>query len=232
MKAAILVGGKGLRLKPLTNHIPKPLVPIFEGKTFLEYLFDWLKLNKIRDVVLLTGHMSKKFEEYCGDGSNLGMNIEYSKVNEPLGTAGQLKPARNLLTETFILLNGDSIFPIELNNLLKFHKEKNAQVSIALHKIKDTSRSGVVVIDAHGKVTNFVEKPDTAKTNTINAGVYIVEPEIFNLIPDGKCSLEKEIYPKIGRLFAKEFKSYFIDIGLPKTYNKFKQDMKDLKKIF
>jgi len=225
MKALILVGGEGSRLKPFTENIPKVLVSIKENKTFLEYVFDWLKSQGITNIVLLTGHFAEKIEQYCGDGSKFGLRIEYTGIHEVLGTAGQLKPAKKFIDSTFILLNGDSIFTIDLKKLIEFHQLNKAKMTIALKHIENTKEYGLVHTNNQGKIIKFTEKGNLVSgVNTINGGVYVLEPELFDLIPAGKVSLEKEILPKINQLYGLEFTNYFIDIGTPKNYDKFKKD--------
>ncbi len=229
MQALILVGGLGTRLRPLTNNIPKPMVEV-HGRTFLEYQFDWLKKQGITDIILLTGHMADKFKSYYEDGKAFGVSISYTGTTEPLGTAGQIKPAENMIHGPFILINGDTYFPVDLHKLTKFHKDNGAQVTIALTEIENTTGKGLVVTNSVGKITKFLEKDNHIPgVNTINGGVYVVEPSVVAMIQQGISSLEKDIFPQLTSIYGLLCKEYFVDIGSHDTYAQFIKDMDKVK---
>ena len=215
-KAVLLVGGKGTRLRPLTDKTPKALLEV-QGRAVTEHLFDLLKKYGIRDVVLCVGHLKEKIRDYFGDGSKFGMGISYAEEGEPLGTAGPLKLARHLLKESFIVSNGDELKNINIPRMFRLHKRKNALATMALTTVDDPSHYGVARLDG-SRIVEFVEKPAKDKTpsNLINAGFYILEPEVIGMIPDGFAMLEKDVFPKLaklGRLRGFPFSGQWFDIG-------------------
>tara|TARA_Y100000310_G_scaffold316318_1_gene367882 strand:- start:17935 stop:19998 length:2064 start_codon:yes stop_codon:yes gene_type:complete len=228
MKAVILVGGFGTRLQKVVSDKPKPLAPI-AGKPFLEYQINRLKKQNIIDIVLCTGYLGYQIEDYFGDGSAFGVNIEYSKEDSPLGTAGAIKNAENFLKneEEFLVLNGDTYAEIDFNKLIDFHKNYNTLISLSLNKSQEKERFGNVIIDSDNNVMEFREKDSKSSSNLINTGTYIFKKEILNLIPIGKkVSLETEIFPKIlKKCEAKGYvwEGYHIDIGIPDAFHKFRK---------
>lgn len=220
-KAVLLVGGKGTRLKPLTDKIPKALLKV-QGKAVTEHLFDLLKKYGIRDVILCVGHLKEKIKDYFGDGRNFGINITYIEEDAPLGTAGSLKLARKHLKDSFIVSNGDELKSINIPRMFRLHKRKNALATIALTTVDDPSHYGAARLDG-SRIVEFVEKPgkDKAPSNLINAGFYILEPEAIDMIPDGFAMLEKDVFPKLaklGRLRGFPFAGQWFDIGNMQRY--------------
>ena len=220
-RAVLLVGGKGTRLKPLTDKTPKALLEV-QGKAVTEHLFDLLKKYGIREVILCVGHLKDKIKDYFGDGSGLGMNITYIEEKEPLGTAGPLKLARKHLKDSFIVSNGDELKNIHIPRMFRLHKRKNALATIALTTVGDPSHYGVARLDG-SRIVEFVEKPlkDKSPSNLINAGFYIMEPEAIDMIPDGFAMLEKDVFPKLakmGRLRGFPFAGQWFDIGNIERY--------------
>ena len=218
-KAVLLVGGRGTRLKPLTDTIPKALLKVHD-KTIIEHLFDLLRKYGIRDVVLCTGYLKDKIKDYFGDGSKIGVNITYVEENSPLGTAGPLRLARKYLKDSFIVSNGDELKNINIPRMFRLHKRKNALATIALTTVDDPSHYGVARLDG-SRIVEFVEKPVKAPSNLINAGFYILEPEIIDMIPDGFSMLEKDVFPKLaqlGRLRGFPFAGQWFDIGNIERY--------------
>ncbi len=218
-KAVLLVGGRGTRLKPLTDTIPKALLKVHD-KTIIEHLFDLLRKYGIRDVVLCTGYLKDKIKDYFGDGSKIGVNITYVEENSPLGTAGPLRLARKYLKDSFIVSNGDELKNINIPRMFRLHKRKNALATIALTTVDDPSHYGVARLDG-SRIVEFVEKPVKAPSNLINAGFYILEPEVIDMIPDGFSMLEKDVFPKLaqlGRLRGFPFAGQWFDIGNIERY--------------
>jgi len=218
-KALILAGGKGTRLRPLTYKTPKGLIEV-QGKTLTEWLFELFKKYGIRDVILSTGYLADKIRDYFTDGSKFGMNIEYVEEDpsKPLGTGGPLRLAQDMLTDSFIVSNGDELKCINIPRMYRLHKRKKALVTIALTSVNDPSQYGVARLDG-SRIIEFVEKPkkSEAPSNLINSGFYIIEPEVIEMIPKGKfCMLEKEIFPKLareGRLRGFPFSGQWFDTG-------------------
>ena len=220
-KAIILVGGQGTRLRPITYKIPKCMMDI-RGKTVTEHLFDLFKKYGIRDMLMSVGYMKEKVEEYYGDGSKFGVNIDYIKEDEPLGTAGPLKLAKQHLKTSFIVTNGDELKTINIPRMFRLHKRKGALATIALTTVKDPSQYGVARVSG-SRILEFVEKPKAEETpsNLINSGFYIMEPEVIDMIPKGFSMLEKDVFPKLakeGRLRGFLSEGQWFDIGSLERY--------------
>ena len=231
-KAVILAGGKGTRLRPITYEIPKALIPV-HGKTLTEHLFDLFKKYDIKDIIMAVGHMKGKIEEHFTDGSRFGIKLSYIEETEPLGTAGPLKLGKNMLTESFIVSNGDELKDINIEEMYQLHKESNALVTIALTTVEDPSKYGVARLSG-SKILEFVEKPkkEEAPSKLINSGFYIMEPEVIDLIPKGFSMLEKDVFPKLakmGRLFGYPFSGQWFDTGNIERYEKALKEWKDIK---
>lgn len=231
MKAVILAGGLATRLRPLTLERPKSLVPVL-NRYFLEHIISSLKNNGIEEIVLATGHMASVLKESLRDGQQYGVRLLYAEEETPLGTAGAIKNCAAHLDSAFLVLNGDIFTDLDYAKLIRFHQEKNAMVTIVTTKVEDPSAFGLVDTDELGKVVGFLEKPEPgrATTDQINAGVYILNPEILDYIAIGECcSLEREIFPKIIRdrktVYAYATDAYWIDIGTPQNYLRLNQDM-------
>lgn len=224
MQAIVLVGGEGTRLRPLTFGTPKPMVPImnvpFLART-LERLYD----AGIRDVILPAGYMPQAITEYFGDGSNFGMKITYVIEDEPLGTAGAIKNVEQYIHGPFFVLNGDVLTSLDLQAMIDYHKTKGGLGALHLIKVGDPSAFGCVVHDESGRISQFVEKPPkgTEPTNEVNAGTYLLEKAVLDLIPPGRnVSIERETFPKIladnHALYAYTTDDYWIDLGRPEHY--------------
>ena len=229
-KAVILAGGMGTRLRPITYEIPKALIPI-GGKTITQHLFELLKKFGVTEIILAVGYLRKKIMDYFGDGSKFGVSVEYIEEEEPLGTAGPLKKAKDLLNEAFIVSNGDELKDINIKEMYALHKENKALATIALTKVDDPSKYGVARLSG-SKILEFIEKPkkEDAPSNLINSGFYILEPEVIDMIPEGFAMLEKDIFPKLakeGRLFGYPFSGYWSDIGDMEKYDKVLRDVRE-----
>ena len=225
MKAAILIGGQGTRLRPFTLESPKPLLPVL-NRPFLEYQFRILRLHGVREVVLCTSYRADDFRHAFGDGRRLGLKLRYVRETIPLGTGGALKNAeKHLAGGTALILNGDVLNALDIRAFLHFHHARRAEISIALTRVKDPTQYGLVLTDEKGYVRRFLEKPswDEVETNTINAGAYLFEPSVFSHLPAGKTySLERGLFPE--RLADKAkmggwvTPGYWIDIGSVEKY--------------
>lgn len=219
MKAVILLGGKGTRFRPLTFNTPKALLKV-QGKTVPEHLIDLFKKYNITDLIFSVGYLASKVREYFKDGSQFGVNITYVEEKTPLGSAGAIKLASNLLKEAFIVTNGDELKSINLDEMYTFHKSKSAKITVALTQSFDPSSYGVANIQDN-IIEEFVEKPKIAPSNFINSGLSIWEPDVIKLIPDGFCMYEKEIYPilaKQKKLFGYMMSGQWFDTGTPERY--------------
>lgn len=219
MKAVILAGGAGTRLREIIKDVPKPMSPI-AGKPFLEYLLLQLIRQGISDIIISTGYKGDVIESYFGNGEKWNARLTYSKENKPLGTAGALKKAARLIDDDdFIAMNGDSFLDLNFNDFISFHKKQNAIATIGLICVNDISRYGMVEIDGKGEIIRFTEK-NTGKHGFVNGGVYIFKREIVENIPAGTVSLENTVLPAlIGHgLYGLMVKGFFVDIGVPNDY--------------
>ena len=230
--ALILCGGKGTRLRPITYEIPKPLVPV-HGKPIIEHIFDLLKNYGVTDIILSVGHMKEKILKEVDNWSRLGLNIDHIAESRPMGTGGAIKLAKKKLPKTFIVSNGDELKNLNIMDMYETHKKSNALATIALTTVDEPSAYGVARLDGN-RIMEFVEKPkkDKAPSNLINAGFYILEKEIIDMIPKGFCSLEKEIFPKLaaqGRLFGFPFSGQWFDTGNLERYERALKNWKDIK---
>jgi mannose-1-phosphate guanylyltransferase len=224
VQAVVLVGGEGTRLRPLTLETPKPMVPVM-NMPFLERTLRRLKSAGIDDVILPAGYLPDAITSYFGDGSKLGLRLRYVIEETPLGTAGALKNVEQYIDGPFFVLNGDVLTSLDLRAMMAFHRERGGIGTLHLIRVEDPSAFGAVVHDADGRVTAFVEKPkrEEAPTNEVNAGTYLLEREVLDLIPSGRpVSIERETFPAIitsgRRLFAYTTDDYWIDLGKPEDY--------------
>ena len=231
MKALFLAGGMGTRLKPLTDKLPKPMVPIM-NKPLLARSMENLRKCGIYDIVISIGYKSKYIKEYFGDGSKFGLKIEYIFEDIPLGTGGAIKKAGHLYDDTFLVLNADILCNMDFMELVKFHKAKSAVITIAVTQMKNPSAYGVIECDKNGYAVSFTKKTkaDEIKPHYINAGVYVIEPELLREIPEDRpVSVEREIFPALlqkgHKVAVYNGCSYWIDIGTPEKYLQTHQDI-------
>lgn len=230
-KAFILAGGKGTRMRPFTYEMPKPLIPL-QGKPLLQHIIELLRKYEVREVVLSIGYLGDKVRDYFGNGSKLGMDITYIEEKEELGTAGALNLAKDQLTETFLMFNGDVLSNIDLTDLVRFHREKKGLSTIALTPVEDPSRFGVARLKGD-RILEFIEKPEKTKgvSKLINAGVYVLEPEVIKYVPKGRAMMETDVFPKLaktGKLYGYPFDGQWFDTG---TYEAYENAIKHWKGI-
>ena len=222
MRALILAGGFGTRLRPLTLSRPKHLLPI-ANKPHIEHVLDLLQRHGVKEAVLLTSYLAEAFEEVIGRARDRGFTMNVTHEQEPLGTAGAIKNAEEFARDgTCLVFNGDVLTDIDLGELVRFHREKDATATIYLTPVDDPSAFGVVPTSGDGRVTGFIEKPprEEAPTNLINAGIYVLEPAILDRIPAGEVwSSEHQLFPSLvaedAGLFATPLPGYWKDIGTP-----------------
>ncbi|MFH1849816.1 MAG: nucleotidyltransferase family protein [archaeon] len=231
-RAIILAGGKGTRLRPITYEIPKALIPV-HGRTLTEHLFDLFKKFEVREIILSVGYLRNKIMDHFGDGSKFGVSISYVEEEDELGTAGPLRLAKHLLTETFLVSNGDELKKVNIEAMYALHKEKNALATIALTTVNNPSLYGVAKLSG-SNILEFVEKPkaDEAPSNLINSGLYILEPQVIDLIPKGFAMLEKDVFPKLadtGRLIGYPFSGQWFDTGNIQRYERALKEWVDIK---
>lgn len=222
MQALILVGGEGTRLRPLTLTVPKPVLPLVD-RPFIRYMIDWLVRHGVDDIVMACGFLAHGLRDVLGEGGDGGPRLRYVEEPEPLGTAGPIKLAERFLDERFLALNGDVLTDLDLGALLRRHEQAGAVATLALHPVSDPGAYGLVRRTGDGEVSEFLEKPDPAQIDTdeINAGAYVLERSVLELIPAGReCSIECEVFPRlVGQgLFAERLEGYWMDIGTPERY--------------
>lgn len=225
MKALILAGGFGTRLRPLTNHRPKHLLPI-ANRPHVEHVFDLLLSQDVREVVLATSYLAHHFDEVVQRAAGRGLAFRVTREEEPLGTAGAIKhAAAELGHDRFLVFNGDILTDVDLGGLIGFHTDKGAELTILLTPVEDPSAFGVVPTDQDGRIQAFIEKPrrEEAPTNLINAGIYVLEPSILDRIPSGEAwSAERQLFPGLveegAALYAMGTDAYWMDIGTPAKY--------------
>ena len=228
MQALILAGGKGTRLRPLTVYTPKPIVPVV-NRPFLLYQIDVLREAGITDITLSLSYQPDKIQQVLGNGADFGVHLRYITEPSPMGTGGAYKFASETLDSTTVVFNGDILTNLDITKLVDFHRSKNADATIALKPVDDPTRYGLVQVGEDGRVERFVEKPKAEEIaslniNTINAGIYVLEPKVLDIIAkDQNCSFEYDVFPDI---LAREMPfyaytmggEYWQDIGTPSNY--------------
>lgn len=225
MQALILAGGKGTRLRPLTVYTPKPIVPIC-NRPFLLYQIDTLRRAGVTDITLSLSYQPEKIEQQLGDGSNFGVKLKYTVEPQPMGTAGAFKFAEDLIREPTVVFNGDILTDLDLKTVIRQHKDRKAVATIVLTPVENPSAYGLVETEEDGRVRRFLEKPkaDEITVNTINAGTYVLEPQVLDLIPGGENhSFEYGLFPKLLENSEPFFahipqRTYWMDIGTPARY--------------
>ena len=218
MNAVIMAGGKGTRLAPLTDHNPKPLMPIID-KPILRYIIELLKKHGITDISVTLGYMANKIVEAFGDGRDLGVNLHYIIEKEPLGTAGSVKAAANDFKEDFLVISGDAYTDFDLTSLVDFHRSHGKLVTIAATRVEDPSAFGVMLLNGAGKVRSFIEKPKIPISNVVSTGIYVFKKEILKKIPSGFQDFARNVFPTLsGQIYAKIMQGYWSDIGTLLSY--------------
>ena len=222
MQALVLAGGEGTRLRPLTLTLPKPVMPL-AGQPFLTFMLDWLRRHGVDDVLLSCGYRSHDVERVLGD-EHRGMRLRYVVEDEPLGTAGPLRLAADegVLEERVLVLNGDTLTDLDLSDEIAQHAATGATATLALVAVEDTASYGVVPTSDTGEVEAFLEKqPGPAPTNRINAGAYVLDSSVVEMVPAGRAvSIEREVFPElVGKgLYGYMADAYWMDIGTPGRY--------------
>ena len=232
-QAVILIGGEGTRLRPLTYTTVKAMVPVL-NRPYIEYLIEHLNNHNIKEIILAMGYKPDSMKEYFKNKATTTQKLIYSLEQIPLGTAGAVKNAAHYINKNkpFFVINGDIFAVSILRNMLRFHKKKKAKVTIALTPVEDPTRFGVVEIDCNQRIHCFIEKPkrEEAPSNLINAGTYILEPEILERIPgDRKFMFEHDVFPQLisdnKPVYGYSTNTYWIDIGTPENYLKLNFDL-------
>lgn len=235
MKAMILAGGKGTRLRPITCELPKPMVPVV-NTPIMEHIILFLRKNNIKDIGVTLMYMSQKIKNYFGDGSSWGVHLTYFTEDTPRGTAGSILRAASWLDDTFVVLCGDCISDIDLEEAIRSHRLNGAIATLVLVKSDNPIDYGIVGTDSNGCITGFLEKPSRSQvfTNTVNTGIYILEPEVFKYIePDLPFDFSRQLFPKLLKsghpLFGHTSPKYWSDVGSLKSYLNTHKDILDRK---
>ena len=226
MKAVVMAGGEGSRLRPLTSSLPKPLVPV-AGRPIMEHILLHLRRHQLRDVVATVQYMGASIRNYFGDGSEQGVALTYSVEDSPLGTAGSVILARQQLNETFVVISGDSLTDIDLGAAARFHRERKAIATIVLKPVPNPLEYGVVVVDEGGAVQRFIEKPSWGEviSDLANTGIYILDPAVFDFFRTGDITdWSGDVFPKLLKegehVFGWIADGYWEDVGSHSAYIK------------
>jgi mannose-1-phosphate guanylyltransferase/phosphomannomutase len=199
MKAVVMAGGEGSRLRPLTIGRPKPMVPMV-SKPVMAHILDLLKRNGFDEIVVTLHFMPEVIQSYFGDGSSLGIKIYYAVEEIPLGTAGSVKNAQEYLDEPFLIISGDAVTDIDLQQVVDFHEEQGAEATLTLYRVPNPLEYGVIITDAEGKITQFLEKPSWGEviSDTVNTGIYVIDPAVLELIEEGvSTDWSKDVFPTL-----------------------------------
>lgn len=224
MKAIIMAGGEGSRLRPLTCNRPKPMVPVM-NRPMMSYIVELLKAHGITDIGVTLQYMPESIRDFFGNGSELGVSLRYYVEETPLGTAGSVKNAASFLDDTFVVISGDALTDFDLSRAIEFHREKESVATLVLTKVATPLEYGVVITDRRGSITQFLEKPSWGEvfSDTVNTGIYVLEPEVLDYIEEGQIfDFSKDLFPLIlkeGRpIKGVVLEGYWCDIGNLQQY--------------
>lgn len=233
--AFVLAGGLGTRLRGVINDRPKPLAPV-DGTPFIEILLNSLAAKGIREFVLLTGYKGEMIEQHFMSLNKAGVTIRCLLEEIPLGTGGAVKNAARFATDPSLLVNGDTFFDADVDQLARFHRERGADVTLSLFEVDDVSRYGSVLTDHRGTITRFCEKEEgKGGPGLINAGVSLLSKDFVYSLPDGQFSMERDIFPSLvgsGRMFGLRQQGAFFDIGTPESYAAFQAFVRGHRPMF
>src|SRR5450759_661918 len=233
MQTVLMAGGQGTSLRPLTSNQPKPMIAV-ANKPLMEHTLELLKRHGFTDVVVTLQFLPTLIANYFGDGSAFGVDMSYVTEESPLGTAGSVRNARKLIDRSFIVVSGDALTDIDLTAAAAFHKERGAMVTIVLKKVPNPLEFGLVITSPEGKIERFLEKPGWGEvfSDTINTGIYIIEPEVLNLIPsDRPYDFSKDLFPEMLEkkypLCGYVADGYWTDVGNIEQYLAAHRDILD-----
>ncbi|MDD3293416.1 MAG: sugar phosphate nucleotidyltransferase, partial [Geobacteraceae bacterium] len=231
MKAVIMAGGFGTRIQPLTSSAPKPMIPL-ANRPIMLHIVELLKKHGISDMVMLLYHQPDIIKNFFRDGADFGIKTEYVTPLQDMGTAGAVKCAEKFLNERFLVISGDLLTDFNLKKIIEFHDDRKAMATITLTSVKDPLQFGVVITDKERRITQFLEKPGWGEviSDTINTGIYVLEPEVFRYIPEGEnFDFSQDLFPKLlengDPLFGYPVKGYWRDIGNTDSYREAHHDI-------
>lgn len=231
MRAVLMAGGSGTRLRPLTCDLPKPMVPVF-NRPIAEHIVNLLKRNEITEVIATLHYLPDVMRDYFQDGTDFGIEMTYSvEEDQPLGTAGCVKNIEELLNDTFLVISGDSITDFNLQQAIAFHKEKQSKATLILTRVPNPIEFGVVITDKQDRIQRFLEKPSTSEifSDTVNTGTYILEPEILKYLPSSEeCDFSQDLFPLLLEqgepIYGYIAKGYWCDVGHLEAYREAQYD--------
>ncbi|MBK9710764.1 MAG: mannose-1-phosphate guanyltransferase [Kouleothrix sp.] len=230
MKAVVMAGGEGSRLRPLTINRPKPMVPIVDRQV-MAHIIELLKIHGITEIVVTVQYLANVIQDHFGDGAAHGVHIDYALEEQPLGTAGSVKNAEHLLREPFLVISGDALTDFNLTKIIEFHNSRDGLATLTLTRVPNPLEYGVIIIDEQGHVTQFMEKPSWGEvfSDTVNTGIYVLDPEVFKYIPKGKITdWSKDVFPQMLRksdtLFGYVTEGYWTDVGTIEEYMRANRD--------
>jgi mannose-1-phosphate guanylyltransferase/phosphomannomutase len=232
MKAVIMAGGEGTRLRPLTSNQPKPMLPV-ANRPMMEHILRLLKRHDIVDVVVTVAYLASVIRKYFGDGSDLGIDLYYATEETPLGTAGSVKNAAARLDERFIVISGDAVTDIDLDPIVSYHEANDSLATVALKRVENPLEFGIVIVEEDGRIARFLEKPGWGQvfSDTINTGIYVFEPEILDFIPDGEADFSQDVFPRLiekgAPLYGYVAEGYWCDVGNIHSYRQVHKDVLD-----
>jgi mannose-1-phosphate guanylyltransferase/phosphomannomutase len=232
MKAVIMAGGEGTRLRPLTSNQPKPMLPL-GNRPMMEHIIRHVHNHGFKDIVVTVQFLASQVRNYFGDGSDMGVDLTYATETTPLGTAGSVRNAAEQLDDTFLVISGDALTDVDLGELVAFHKERGGMATVALKHMDNPLEFGIVITREDGRIERFLEKPHWGQvfSDTINTGIYVLEPEVFDHIPDGPSDFAGDIFPKLlemgAPLYGFVVDGYWEDVGNLDAYQKAHQDILD-----
>ncbi len=231
LKAVVMAGGKGTRLRPFTEDCPKPMVPV-ANRPVLEHIIHLLKANGFEEIILTTCYLPGQFRQVFGDGSRYGVSLGYSYEAEPLGTAGGVRMLTDALDDTFLVISGDCLTDFDLVGAVRWHKEKNADATLIVTEVEDPTAYGIVARTEEGRIERFLEKPQPNEvfSNTVNTGIYVLEPGALRAVPEGVAfDFSRDLFPRLlngGRpLYAYKGEGYWSDIGSCDQYIQAQSDV-------
>lgn len=232
MKAVVMAGGEGTRLRPMTSSMPKPLLPVV-NRPIMEHVLRLLKRHGLNETVVTVQFLASLVKNYFGDGEELGMELTYANEEKPLGTAGSVKNAEEALKDdTFLVISGDALTDFDLTDLINFHKEKGAMVTVCLTRVPNPLEFGITIVDEEGKVERFLEKPTWGQvfSDTVNTGIYVMEPEVFDYVEaDVSVDWSGDVFPQLMKegkpVFGYIAEGYWEDVGTHESYVKAQADV-------
>ena len=231
MKAVVLAGGRGSRLMPLTDRIPKPLVPILD-KPILWYILRLLNKYNIKQVCIALGYKGTEIRNQYDNFYSKGIEITFMDESTPMGTAGCVRNAVNFLDDDFLVLSGDALTNINLADLIDYHYQKGGLATLAVKKVEDPRRYGVVIRNNDGLITDFQEKPEKPKSDLASTGIYVMSKNILDEIPEGFCDFAKDVFPSlVGKLYAMQSDCYWTDVGTWESYRQAEKHMRENRRL-